>query len=76
MSSASANGLSCRSSCGNMSKTLARHWSMSNFIWCVVKWFNARHIRVIGGYYSITFVYLVFLGRTKGTLLVIVENDI
>ena len=66
MSSASANGLSC----------LARRWSMSNFIWCVVKWFNARHIRVIGGYYSATLVYLVFLGRTKVTLLVIVENDI
>ena len=46
-----------------------------HFIWRVVKWFNARHIRVIGGYYSAPFVYLVFLGRTKVTLLVIVEKD-
>ena len=46
-----------------------------DFIWRVVKWFNARHIRVIGGYYSATFIYLVFLGRTEVTLLVIVEKD-
>ena len=30
----------------------------------------------VAGHYSATFVCLVFLGRTKVTLLVIIENDI
>ena len=59
-----------------MSQNTSKALVNVDFTWCVVKWFNARHIRVIGGYYSATFICLVFLSRTKITLLVIDENDI
>ena len=60
-----------------MSQNTSKALVNVDFTWCVVKWFNARHIRVIVGYYSATFILcLVFLSRTKITLLVIDENDI
>ena len=77
MFSASANGLKLPEQLWFYFQNTSKALVDVDFIWRVVKWFNARHIRVIVGYYSASLVNLVFLGRTiKVTLFVIVENDI